>query len=184
MFPTSTTSKPTLENVTFMIQQLTTSVNYRFTDMRSNFEVMLQENKSLKEEVALLKQQVTVLAEEVGTLKASLDSMPNAEESAEAAATIGLLAGNLFPNRNIPEPRIKDKRSGRKDRVAPFSWKHFQRLIDDVRGSEHESIGDGILDAFKVNVSLVLVKTVIDGIEKTCYQRRQHLAECPWRCSV
>ncbi|PHZ13816.1 uncharacterized protein RHIMIDRAFT_250940 [Rhizopus microsporus ATCC 52813] len=104
MFTTATsTSKPTLDNIAFMIQQLSTSVNYGFNDMRSNFEVMLQENKSLKEEVVLLRQQVTVLAEEVGTLKASLDSMPSAEGSIEIAATTGLFAANLFPGRNVPD---------------------------------------------------------------------------------
>ncbi|ORE01007.1 hypothetical protein BCV72DRAFT_323503, partial [Rhizopus microsporus var. microsporus] len=92
--------------------------------------------------------------------------MPNVEEFAEAAATIGLFTGNLFPDRNIPEPRIKDKRPGRKDRAALFSWKHFQRLIDAVRGSEHESIDNEMLGACKVNVSPVLVKAVIDGIKR------------------
>ncbi|CEG83485.1 hypothetical protein RMATCC62417_17397 [Rhizopus microsporus] len=103
-----------------MIQQLGTSVNYGFNDMRNNFEVMLQENKSLKEEVAL-KQQVTVLAEEVGTLKTSLDSMPNAEDSIEITATTGLFVANLFPGRSIPEPRARDTRLGHKDRPVPFS---------------------------------------------------------------
>lgn len=166
MFPAATsTSKPTLDYVVFMIQQLTTSVNYGFNDMRSNFEVMLQENKSLKEEIALLKQQVTELKEEVGTLKVSLDNIPSAD-SIETVATIGLFAGNLFPDRNISEPRINDKRPGRKDHAAPFSWKHFQRLIDEVRGAEHEKIGNEMLDACKVNVSPVLVKIVIDGIKR------------------
>lgn len=103
MFPTTTsTSKPTLENVAFMIQQLSTGVNCGFNGMSSNFEVMLLENKSLKEEVAILKQQVTTLTEEVGTLKASLDSMPSAEDSIEIAATTGLFAANLFPGCSIP----------------------------------------------------------------------------------
>ncbi|ORE08866.1 hypothetical protein BCV72DRAFT_303245 [Rhizopus microsporus var. microsporus] len=77
--------------------------------------------------------------------------MPNAEESAETAGTIGLFVGNLFPDRNIHEPRIKDKRPSRKDRAAPFSWKHFQRLIDDV------------------NVSPVLVNAVIGGCHVLTY---------------
>lgn len=33
MFPTSTTSKPTLENVVSVIQQLTASVNYEFINL-------------------------------------------------------------------------------------------------------------------------------------------------------
>ncbi|CEG78222.1 hypothetical protein RMATCC62417_12860 [Rhizopus microsporus] len=112
MLPTATsTLKPTLENVVFMIQRLTTGVNYGFNGMCSNIEAMLEENKNLKEEVTLLKQQVTVLTEEAGTLKASLDSIPSAEDSTEVAATIGLFVANLFP--------------GRKDRPASFSWKHF-----------------------------------------------------------
>ncbi|ORE02891.1 hypothetical protein BCV72DRAFT_338369 [Rhizopus microsporus var. microsporus] len=149
-----------------MIQQLSTSVNYGFNDMRNNFEVMLQENKSLKEEVALLKQQATVLAEEVGTLKASLDSMPSAEGPIEIAATTGLFAANLFPGRNIPEPRARDTRPGRKDRPASFSWKLFRRLIDDVRGPEHDKTDDDMFDACKVNASSALVKAVIDGIQR------------------
>lgn len=167
MFSTATsTSKPTLDNVIFMIQQLSTSVSYGFNDMRKNFEVMQQENKSLKEEVALLKQQVTVLTEEVGTLKASLDSMPSAEDSIEIAATTGLFAANLFPSRSIPEPRVRDTRPGRKDRPAPFSWKLFRQLIDEVRGPEHHKIDDDMFDACKMNVSSALVKAVIDGIQR------------------
>jgi regulator of replication initiation timing len=88
-------SKPTLDNVTFMIQQLTTSVKYGSNDIHTNFNVILEENKSLKVERAFLKQQVTELKEEVGELKASLDSMPNTKESVEAADTIGFFSSNV-----------------------------------------------------------------------------------------
>ncbi|ORE04688.1 hypothetical protein BCV72DRAFT_307082 [Rhizopus microsporus var. microsporus] len=111
--PTATsTLKPTLENAVFKIQQLTTSVNYGFNDMCSNFEAMLEETKNLKEAVILLKQQATVLTEEV--------------DSIEVAATTELFAAHLFPGRNIPEPRARDACSGRKDHPTSFSWKHFR----------------------------------------------------------
>lgn len=126
MLPTATTSKPTLENVFFMIQQLTTSVNYSFNDMCANFNSVLEENKLLREEITFLKQQVSTLKGEIGTLKALVDGIPSAEDYVEVTATFGLFTGNMFPDRNIPEPRIKDTRPGRKSRSAPFPWKRFR----------------------------------------------------------
>ncbi|KAL4210699.1 hypothetical protein AB4K20DRAFT_1947876 [Rhizopus microsporus] len=54
----------------------------------------------------------------------------------------------FYPERKKPAPRTKDTRSGCTDRPAPFSWKHFRKLIDDL------------------NVSSRLVKAVIDDTKR------------------
>ena len=72
----------------------------------------------------------------------------------------------FYPERKKPAPRTKDTRSGCTDRPAPFSWKHFRKLIDDVRGSEHEQLNDDLFHVCKLNVSSRLVKAVIDDTKR------------------
>ena len=71
----------------------------------------------------------------------------------------------FYPERKKPAPRTKDTRSGCTDRPAPFSWKHFRKLIDEVRGSEYEQLNDDLFYACKLNVSAQFVKAVIDDAE-------------------
>ncbi|CEI91773.1 hypothetical protein RMCBS344292_06053 [Rhizopus microsporus] len=165
MFSTSTLSQPTLENVVFLIQQLTNTVSYGFNDIRTTLNTVVEENRILKAKIETLQADVNILKEEAKALKSS-NSFINPDASIAIATTSGLFATNFYPERKKPAPRAKNTRSGRTDRSAPFSWKHFRKLIDEVRGSEHEQLNDDLFHACKLNVSSHLVKAVIDDTKR------------------
>ncbi|ORE16558.1 hypothetical protein BCV71DRAFT_236580 [Rhizopus microsporus] len=163
MLPSKTGRKIVIEifknakNVVFLIQQLTTTVSYGFNDIKTTLTAVVEENRILKLKLKLSLRTLTLLL--------------------QLLLLLDFFATNFYPERKKPAPRTKDTRSGCTDRPAPFSWKHFRKLIDEVRGSEYEQLNDDLFYACKLNVSAQFVKAVIDDAEIELLQRLEKLSK-------
>ncbi|CEJ01269.1 hypothetical protein G6F70_008494 [Rhizopus microsporus] len=176
MPPSRSSSEPTLNTLAEMIQKLQDSCMYGFIDTRRDFASEIKDLKDrislLTQENAALKAELTELRKVIGTTSTITPAVQNTATTTDTTTTIattktGLFADNLFPERNIPIPKVSDTRSDRKERSIQFNWKHYRWLINQVRGPDVEEIDDRTFEVCRMNVSSKIVKAAVDSTKRT-----------------
>lgn len=164
-------SEPTLNTLAEMIQKLQDSCIYGFIDTRRDFTSEIEGLKDriglLTQENAALKAELTELRKVIGITSTTTSAIQNTATTATTTTTkTGLFADNLFPERNIPIPKVSDTRSDRKERSIQFNWKHYRWLINQVRGPDVEEIDDRTFEVCRMNVSSKIVKAAVDSTKR------------------
>ncbi|CAO3685668.1 unnamed protein product [Rhizopus microsporus] len=160
MPPSRSSSEPTLNTLAEMIQKLQDSCMYGFIDTRRDFASEIKDLKDrislLTQENAALKAELTELRKVIGTTSTITPAVQNTATTTDTTTTIattktGLFADNLFPERNIPIPKVSDTRSDRKE----------------LRGPDVEEIDDRTFEVCRMNVSSKIVKAAVDSTKRT-----------------